>query len=72
MASVRAKLSMNSTPDIITKELASLTELVQGVSKEMYDAAAAANQPKPAAQEGTDKPGDDDIIDADFEECSNE
>ena len=72
VASVRAKLSMNSTPDIIAKELASLTELVQGVSKEMYAATAAASKPETAAQEGPAKPDDDDIIDADFEECANE
>ena len=49
-----------------------MTELVQGVSKEMYAATAAASKPETAAQEGPAKPDDDDIIDADFEECANE
>ena len=69
VALARAKL-LTGTPEAIVKELEALTEAVQKVSKGMYEAAAAANQ-QPTAKPAPESE-DDGVIDADFEEHTNE
>ena len=69
VALARAKL-LTGTPEAIVKELEALTEAVQKVSKGMYEAAAAASQ-QPTAKPAPESE-DDGVIDADFEEHTNE
>lgn len=65
----RSKVKLSGTPEEVESEIKALTDLMQRVSREMYESAAAANQKAESSPADED---DGEVIDAEFEECSNE